>query len=302
MPTASSEPRRRRQRTVPGPVIRAAASSAHCRTRSGQRGAKRQPGGSAARLGTCPGSLAGAGSSPGGSGRAASECQQSPRVYGCCGASNELHRPALSRRRARHTSRPRVGDLGDDAEIVRDEQDRHAQFALQLAQQLEDLRLDRDVERRRRLVGDQQLRAGTTAPSRSSRAAACRRTSGADSRRTRRSRIGDADELAASRSRDLAAPRALSTRWCSMTASAIWSPIVKTGLRDVIGSWKIMRDLVAADRAHLAFEKRSRSRPWSRYLPAQRSGPAAGSAAGSTGGDRLAAARIRRRPRRSRRA
>ena len=49
--------------------------------------------------------------------------------------------------------------------------------------QLENLRLNRHVERGRRLVGDQQLRAGTTAPSRSSRAGACRRRTRADSRR-----------------------------------------------------------------------------------------------------------------------
>ena len=49
-----------------------------------------------------------------------------------------------------------VGDLGDDAEIVGDDQHRHAEPALQVLQQVEDLRLDGDVERRRRLVGDQQ--------------------------------------------------------------------------------------------------------------------------------------------------
>ena len=38
------------------------------------------------------------------------------------------------------------------------EQHRHAEIALQLADQVQDLRLDRDVERRRRLVGDQQRR------------------------------------------------------------------------------------------------------------------------------------------------
>ena len=51
-----------------------------------------------------------------------------------------------------------VGDLGDDAEIVGDDQDRHAEPLLQVAQQVEDLGLDGDVERRRRLVGDQQRR------------------------------------------------------------------------------------------------------------------------------------------------
>ena len=50
------------------------------------------------------------------------------------------------------------GHIGDDAEIVRDEQHRHAQLALQRADQLEDLRLDRDVERGGRLVRDEQRR------------------------------------------------------------------------------------------------------------------------------------------------
>ena len=51
-----------------------------------------------------------------------------------------------------------LGHLAHDAEVVGDEQHRHAHLALQLLQQLEDLRLDGDVERRRRLVGDQQVR------------------------------------------------------------------------------------------------------------------------------------------------
>ena len=50
-----------------------------------------------------------------------------------------------------------VGVLRDDAQVVRDEQDGRAGF-LQLAHQLEDLRLDGHVEGGRRLVGDQHLR------------------------------------------------------------------------------------------------------------------------------------------------
>ena len=50
-----------------------------------------------------------------------------------------------------------LGHLADDAEVVGDEQHGHAHLALQLLQQLEDLRLDGHVERRRRLVGDQQV-------------------------------------------------------------------------------------------------------------------------------------------------
>ena len=50
-----------------------------------------------------------------------------------------------------------VGHLAHDAEVVRDQQHGHADLALQRLQQLEDLRLDGDVERGGRLVGDQQV-------------------------------------------------------------------------------------------------------------------------------------------------
>jgi hypothetical protein len=43
-----------------------------------------------------------------------------------------------------------VGVLGDHAEVVRDEHDRHTEVLPQRREQLEDLRLNRDVERRRR--------------------------------------------------------------------------------------------------------------------------------------------------------
>ena len=49
-------------------------------------------------------------------------------------------------------------DLGDHPEVVGDQEDRHPEPLAQLEQQLEDLRLDRHVERGRRLVGDEQLR------------------------------------------------------------------------------------------------------------------------------------------------
>ena len=50
-----------------------------------------------------------------------------------------------------------VGDFGDDAQIVRDEQNGHAAFVAELAQDFENLSLDRDIERGRWLVGDEQL-------------------------------------------------------------------------------------------------------------------------------------------------
>ncbi len=48
--------------------------------------------------------------------------------------------------------------VGDNAHIVRDDHDRHAEPGLQLAQQVENLGLHRHVERRRRFVGDENLR------------------------------------------------------------------------------------------------------------------------------------------------
>src|SRR6266508_2889489 len=50
-----------------------------------------------------------------------------------------------------------VGAFRDDTQIVRDEQDRHAEPLLELADQLPYLRLDRDVERGRRFIGDEEL-------------------------------------------------------------------------------------------------------------------------------------------------
>ena len=52
----------------------------------------------------------------------------------------------------------RVAVLRHDAEVVRDEDHRHAELVLELGEQREDLILDRDVERGRRLVGEQQPR------------------------------------------------------------------------------------------------------------------------------------------------
>jgi hypothetical protein len=56
-----------------------------------------------------------------------------------------------------HDRQP-VRGLGDDAEIVRDQQHGHAGLLLQSLQQPQHLGLDGHVERRGRLVRDQQLR------------------------------------------------------------------------------------------------------------------------------------------------
>ena len=51
-----------------------------------------------------------------------------------------------------------VGRLGHDREVVGDEDDRRAELLLEVVDEVEDLRLDGDVEGGRRLVGDEQLR------------------------------------------------------------------------------------------------------------------------------------------------
>ena len=52
-----------------------------------------------------------------------------------------------------------VGHVGDDREVVGDQHEREPVLPLEPSEQHEDLRLRRHVERRRRLVGDQELRA-----------------------------------------------------------------------------------------------------------------------------------------------
>ena len=76
-----------------------------------------------------------------------------------------MHRPPVERPRRRlldhaagiHHEYP-AGEFGDHAEVVRYQNDRHIQFRLQVAQQIENLRLDGDVERRRRFIGNEQPR------------------------------------------------------------------------------------------------------------------------------------------------
>ena len=51
-----------------------------------------------------------------------------------------------------------VGQFGDDAEVVGDHDDRRIELLLQVPQQIEDLRLHRHIQSRRRLIGDQQFR------------------------------------------------------------------------------------------------------------------------------------------------
>ena len=55
-------------------------------------------------------------------------------------------------------------DMRDDCEIVADQEEGHACLALEIAHEVQRLRLHRDVERRDGLVGDDQLRPGDERP------------------------------------------------------------------------------------------------------------------------------------------
>ena len=88
-------------------------------------------------------------------GKARHRGDQHPRVVVARRGEHLARRADLDHAAPLH-HRDAVGDLGDHAEVVGDEQHGGRVPALQVLDQPQDLRLGRDVERGRRLVGDQQ--------------------------------------------------------------------------------------------------------------------------------------------------
>jgi hypothetical protein len=84
-------------------------------------------------------------------------CQQLFRVVVLRVGEDFLGRPSLDDFALRHHA-DAIGDLAHDAEVMRDEQHRHAVLFLEPRQQFEDLRLHGHIQRRCRFVGDQELR------------------------------------------------------------------------------------------------------------------------------------------------
>ena len=146
------------------------------------RARTRSPRAARAATAACPGSRRAADARPA---DARDRAQQPPRVRVLRVAEDGAFGPSSTTLPAYMTT-TRSASSRDDAHVVRDQEDRRAVVALEPLHQLEDLRLDRDVERGRRLVGDQERRVARRAPSRSSRAAASRPRTGAGSRRRRR--------------------------------------------------------------------------------------------------------------------
>ena len=132
-----------------------------------------------------------------------------------------------------------VAHLGHDAEVVGDEDQRQAVLALQVAQQVQVLGLDGDVEARRRLVGDEQPRLARDARWRRRCAGACRPTSGAGTR----ARALAAPGCAPARSRPARARQRAAPAWRARgrgAAPTTWSPMVKSGFSEAIGSCRII--------------------------------------------------------------
>ena len=130
------------------------------------------------------------------------------------------------------------GRLGDDAEIVGDQDHADVELALDAGRSARGSAPGRS----RRARSSARRRSGRPdcgrAPSRSSRAGACRRRTGAGSRGRGRRRSGSRPRRAARPSARHAAFRETSA-W-ARTASAIWSPTRYIGWRQANGSWKII--------------------------------------------------------------
>ena len=185
-----------------------------------------------------------------------------------------------------------LGHLGDDAEVVGDQHDRGA-----------DLGASGPASGRgsapgwsRRARSSARRRSAASgcrrAPWRSSRAGACRPRAGADTREARRCASGMPTRLQHLDGAVLGR-RAGSRPWCSRSVSRDLPADVSTGLRLVIGSWKIMRDLVAAHLAHLALGAAPAGRvPWKRMRAGDLAGRLGDQAQDRVGGDGLAAAAL----------
>ena len=130
-----------------------------------------------------------------------------------------------------------VGHRGHDAEIVGDQQKRGAHVDLQVVQKAQDLGLYGDVERRRRLVGDDD--AGGAAE-RGRNEYALPHPAAEMVRVVMDAAAGSATPTRVSSS---TAFRSASTRdigWWACRVSVICWPMVSAGLSEVSGSWKIM--------------------------------------------------------------
>ena len=208
--------------------------------RAARRARRRSGGGRRSR----PGSRRGVGGAPAiatsGLSGVASGCgsaSSSARVYGWRGRCEHVLARARTRRRGRRrrsTTRSAIADITPRSCVIRI--DREVVLAAQPVEQPQDPGLDGDVERGRRLVGDQQLRpAGERDRDRDPLAHPAREL--VRVRVQRRARGPGSAPRRAARPRARRAARRSSPR-CRRTCSVSWRPIESIGCSDVIGSWK----------------------------------------------------------------
>ena len=176
-------------------------------------------------------------------------------MYGCTGAAQSvLRRPDLDDLAEVHHRDP-VGDLADDGQVVGDEHVGQAELVLEVLQQVDDLGLDRDVERGDRLVGDDELGPQRQRPG---DADALALAAGELVRVAARVLGREPDELQqlAHLRRDLA-PR---VRVVDRIGSAMLAPTRLRGFSDAYGSWKTiwMSRRTAAARARPSWRCRGR--------------------------------------------
>ena len=228
-----------------GPVDRSAAAVARAlqmSSASGQRGWNAHPDGGKSIDGGDP--TIGFNRSPGPA--SAGNDASRPPVYGC----RDRWKMSSTERDLGHPSRVHhlhaVGDPRDHAEVVRDEHDRGVRALLDRLQQLEDLRLDRHVERGRRLVGDEHVGI-VRDHHRDHRPLAHAARELVRVLPHAHFRARDADQV---EQLDRAISRLVLARGrerCARIASVICLPTRCTGFSAVSGSWKIIAMLGAAD-------------------------------------------------------
>ena len=148
-----------------------------------------------------------------------------------------------------------IAQVGDDPEVVRDDQHAHVRSLLQLAEQVEDLGLHGDVEGGRRLVGDDQV---GVAGHRSGDEDALRHAAG-DLVRVGAEcpcGIGDADP-GEQRQRLLLGLRLATCPRATRIGSTSWLPIVNDGSRLRHRLLRDVGDLAAAELVHLLLGPRA---------------------------------------------
>ena len=79
------------------------------------------------------------------------------RVYGWDGVAKSCGTLARSTIRLAYITMTSCANCATTPRFMRDQQDRHTHFPLQLFQQLQDLGLNRHVQRRGRLIGNEQV-------------------------------------------------------------------------------------------------------------------------------------------------